>query len=161
MRKKCILVCSILFVFVVALFFIASHKNTVVYKGSLDETQQMVFAYLGVNASDFSVRRTTPASSTNSPLYELLNYIFHVSVEENWFSEKHSIVAKHEYNIGASGGMTIRFGIVPIDEKQTRVTVSYKNSWVGIWPPFVWWSPGIIARHRIADSLDHFIRERE
>ena len=159
MRKKRILVCSILSVFAVAFFLIASHKNTVVYKGSLDETQQMVFAYLGVNASDFSASKTTLASSTNSPLYKLVDYILHVSTEKRFFSESLSIVAEHKYNIGGTGGMMIRFEMMPVDDKRTRVTVRFKNSWVGIWPPFVWWSPGIIIRCRIANSLECFIHE--
>ena len=157
MTKKRIAAVSVgLLLCAVALVAILSQQNVVVYQGSLDETKGMIHLYLDT-ASSFAIYKSH-ASSENSPLYELVDYILHVSEEEALFSKKMSIVAKHDYNIGASGGITIRFELMPIDDKHTRVTVRFKDSWTGMWPPFVCWNPGPIKRYRIANSLNRFIR---
>jgi len=155
MKKTRIIIMSVVIIFVVVFMSAVNRKSTLVYEGSLAETKQMLFAYLDVKENS----KYSPASGTNSPLYELVGYILHVSDEKSILG-KRSIVAQHEYNIGASGGVMVRFDLVPVDNNNTRVAVSYKDAWVGIWPPFVFWNPGIIVKHRIKDSLNNFIREQ-
>jgi hypothetical protein len=35
----------------------------------------------------------------------------------------------------------------------TRVKVNYTDRWVGIWPPFVFYNPGILRERRISGMI--------
>ena len=158
MKKTSIAV--FLFVFMFALILVINHKNAIIFRGSFAETKQILFTYLGANENDFSTRKTAYVSP-DAPAANLIGYGGDISMEIEPESERLSIVIKREYNIGASGNLIVYFEIMPVDETQKKIIVDYEDSWVGIWPPFIWWSPGIIMKHRIIKSLEHFIHERK
>jgi hypothetical protein len=118
----------------------------------------MMLMYLKLDENDFSNKHDfMTALSTNSPLFQLTENVFLISMYENITHLKTSIILKREYNIGASGSEVIRFNIAPIDNNRTQVTINYTDSWIGMWPPFVWWNPGLIMECRIKRSLGSFI----
>ena len=154
-RKKFKLV---VLISVLVLILTLTRKTSIIYDGSLDETNRMILTYLKLDENNFSNRHDYMTGlSTNSPLFQLTERVFLISMNENGTHSKTSIILKHEYNIGASGSEVICFNIMPINDNRTRVTIDYNDSWIGMWPPFVWWNPGAIITYRIKHSLNSFI----
>ncbi len=98
--------------------------------------------------------------SADSPITKYIGHGHHISTHEEASPQKLVITIETEYNIGASGSETIRFDVTPVDDTHTRITVNYKDSWYGIWPPFIFWNPGVIVKYRMINSLNNFMRER-
>ena len=71
-----------------------------------------------------------------------------VDVHDDWPNEL-SFTCHHYYDIGAVGGEYIRFDLEKRDPERTRITVDYSDRWYGIWPPFVFWNPGIFRETTI------------
>lgn len=147
-------------IFVLALVLIIIREKKVICECSFMETKQLMFAYLGTSEEDMLDKKNPVYTTQQAPVADLIGYGVRLSSNEDMIPKKVSIVCTREYNIGASGGQTICFEISPVDETHTQITVAYTEQWVGMWPPFVFWSPGIIMRQRLADSIDCFIRAR-
>ena len=158
MKRKLIWLTVLVSVIALILTFALNGKASIIYDGSLDETNRMILTYLDLDESNFTNKHNEVVSSTNSPLFGLTETVYHVSIHKHLAFRKTSILLKHEYNIGASGSESIYFNIVPTDDNHTQMTIDYNDSWVGIWPPFVWWNPGVIMEHRIKSSLNSFIK---
>ena len=60
-----------------------------------------------------------------------------------------SFTCHHLYDIGAVGGEYIRFDLRTKSPQKTRITVDYCDRWYGMWPPFIFWNPGLIRESKI------------
>ncbi|MFB6355802.1 MAG: hypothetical protein ABEJ65_04735 [bacterium] len=63
--------------------------------------------------------------------------------------ERMSFTVRHGYNIGATGSESIYFELLGTSPGTTRITVDYSDRWYGIFPPFVFYNPGLLRESRI------------
>jgi len=161
MKIKIHIAILLLLLIVVITFTIDAIRNTMIIASPLHETKQALFEYFDIHEKILNPKINAIATTEKSPLYGVTDYILHVSMDENTSPEKFTITLTHDYNIGATGGMTIRFVLTPVDETRTRLTVYFEDSWTGIWPPFVFWNPGMTIKQRIINSFGKFFHERD
>ncbi len=76
-----------------------------------------------------------------------------VSPEIAMPGERLKLTLHHRYNIGAAGAESIRFDLQARGPNATRVKVNYTDRWSGIWPPFVFYNPGMIRERRISKQI--------
>ena len=67
--------------------------------------------------------------------------------------ESLSFTCHHLYDIGAVGGEYILFELRKRDEDTTRIKVDYCDRWWGVWPPFVFWNPGLARERNIHNEI--------
>lgn len=44
---------------------------------------------------------------------------------------------------------SIRFDLRAVDANRTKITVDYHDRWYGMWPPFFFNNPGMVAERKI------------
>ena len=79
--------------------------------------------------------------------------LYAVDLQKYERGETLSLLCRHVYNIGASGGEFIRFRLRKKDSQRTHITVDYSDRWYGMWFPFVFWNPGTYRERNIHNLI--------
>lgn len=121
---------------IVLLFGLWTRPQSVLLSMSLDASELWLESVLSISESD--LRREGCSWSDE------FRAIIDVSY---WELIKHAEAQHvcyhfaHRYDIGAKGALTIDFNLVAYEKGETRLSIICRDAWIGMWPPFVYFSP--------------------
>ena len=125
-----------------------------VYPVPFDEAEDVLYKSLQL---DRNLLRTNPvmaqAVATGDLARPMSMEKYAVVPEVDMPGERLQLTLQHRYNIGATGAEYIRFELKALGPDRTQVRVNYTDRWLGIWPPFVFYNPGMIRERRISRAI--------
>ena len=153
-RKRRLLVLlisvSVIFLLLYAVFVPATRK----YELSYPETERMLLDALGLDAERLFNNPKAMQAKVGPELNKYMKMrLYRVRIARHIPGEYLSMSVSHQYNIGANGQERVTFVIRRKSKVKTSVTVDYCDRWVGIFPPFVYYSSGSINESRIQDLI--------
>ena len=153
-RKRRLLVLlisvSVIFLLLYAVFVPATRK----YELSYPETERMLLDALGLDAERLFNNPKAMQAKVGPELNKYMKMrLYRVRIARHIPDEYLSMSVSHQYNIGANGQERVTFVIRRKSKVKTSVTVDYCNHWVGIFPPFVYYSSGSINESRIQNLI--------
>ncbi len=117
--------------------------TTRTYNLPFSQAEAFLLYRLGLDENDLA-RPLAVQAKVDSVLAEYMSMkLYRVHIDEYKAGEHLSFTCSHRYNIGASGQECIHFDLLKRTSAKTRVTVDYCDRWAGMFPPFVFWNPGL------------------
>jgi len=113
------------------------------YNITFSQAEDFLPYRLGLDKVDLT-RPFSVQAEVDSVLAEYMSMeLYRVRIDEYEAGEHLSFTCYHRYNIGANGGEYIRFELLKRTSEKTMITVDYSDRWLGMFPPFVFWNPGL------------------
>ncbi len=136
------------------LFLLSACASSRVYPMPFDQAEAALYESLRLDRDQV---RTNPVRALAVAEGELAKPMsmtrYAVNPEIDVPGERLRLTLQHRYNIGATGAEYIRFDLQARGPDTTRVKVNYTDRWVGIWPPFIFYNPGMIRERRISKLI--------
>jgi len=124
------------------------------YNIPYSRAESSLFEHLHLDkAKTLSSPRSVQAKAHGDLAKSMSMELFAVDLHEYTPGTSLSLTCRHLYNIGADGGQSIRFDLQRQTANKTRITVDYSDRWSGIWPPFVFSSPGLSQEPAIHSAI--------
>ena len=118
------------------------------------QAERMLLDALGLDAKALFNNPKVMQAKVGAELNRYMKMkLYRVRIARHIPGEYLSMTVSHQYNIGASGQERVTFIINRKSKVETSVTVDYCNRWVGIFPPFVYYSSSFINESRIQDLI--------
>ncbi len=154
LRKRNLFVLLISVSVICLLLYIVFAPTTRVYGLTYPQTERILLDALHLDANLLFNNPKAMQAKVGPELNRYMKMkLYRVSIARYIPGEYLSMTVSHQYNIGATGQERVTFIISRKSKVKTSVTVDYCNRWVGIFPPFVYYSSSSINESRIQDLI--------
>jgi len=126
------------------LVFCYGYGTTQTWNIPYSTAENILFSRLSLDKNKLTAGKLSVQAKVDDNLGKYMSMkIYSAKLNRYEPNERLDFMCQHRYNIGAIGGEYIRFSLTKRSPKKTKITVDYCDRWRGIWPPFVFWNPGL------------------
>ena len=154
MKKKIYVASTLPIIIAVVLFYLYGFGTSKTYRIPYLETENILLSRLHLNLNELVNRPLSVQAKADDVLAKSMRMkLYAVTLDKYEPNNQLSFTCYHRYNIGAVGEEYIHFDIIKLTPTKTSITVNYSDRWKGVFPPFVFWNPGLARERHIHSEV--------